>query len=280
MFVEPGVWSYLPHEVPTSTRTTASISAYLHFYDNTTRIFPQSVRQCVFEVRDELQSLYYKSLKYHPYMFENCQSECQQEYLAKLCNCTMDILYPIDENYRPCRLLDLPCLYKHNDILLNMESFGEQQYVTFNKEGINCPCYFNCKSLNYFPDVHSDNLPDVPADQNETELLLEVYFLSNTFKVYRTTAVYTFVDLMASFGGLAGLCIGCSLVGITEILFFFMCDIPKRTVSCSQLSRRVNNKRRNRNFHGVYDGNGNCGSGRSGGGGGGYAGANTSDKNK
>ncbi|XP_073821637.1 pickpocket protein 19-like [Musca autumnalis] len=242
MVVEPGVWSYLPHEIPTSTRTTVGISAYLHFFDNNTRIFSQSMRQCVFE--DELQSLFYKSLKGHQYMFENCQSECQQEYLVRLCNCTLDILYPRDDEYRPCRLVDLPCLYQHNDVLLNIEQVGEQEYVAYHESGMSCPCFFNCESLSFFPDVHSDNLPNVPLDQNETEILMEVYFLWDYIKVYRTTAIYTLVDLMASFGGLAGLCMGCSLVGITEILFFFLCDIPKRTVNCSELSQRLNNKRK------------------------------------
>ncbi|XP_061397178.1 pickpocket protein 19-like [Musca vetustissima] len=242
MAVEPGVWSYITHEIPTSTRTTIGLSANLQVFDNTTRLFSQTVRECVFE--DELKSLFYKSLINRPYMYENCQAECQQEYMTELCNCTMDLMYPPNDVYKPCRLRDLPCLYKNNRVLVNIEQVGARQYVVFNQKGINCPCYYNCKSLSYSLDVHADNLPNVSSNQSETEILLEVYFLGDSIMVYRTTAVYTLEDLMASFGGLAGLCMGCSLVGITEILFFFFFDIPKRTVNMSELSRRLKNKRK------------------------------------
>nr|XP_013118807.1 unnamed protein product [Stomoxys calcitrans] len=63
---------------------------------------------------DERDSVYFKSLAGRDYMYENCQSQCEQEYLVKFCNCTVDMFFPPGQRYRACRLTDLPCLYHHN----------------------------------------------------------------------------------------------------------------------------------------------------------------------
>nr|XP_013097524.1 unnamed protein product [Stomoxys calcitrans] len=210
MLVEPYVWSYIGNEIGVNTRAM-----------------------------DELESMFYKSLINHRYMFENCQAECQQEYLLKFCNCTVDIFFPPDK-YRACRLSDLPCLYKHNDFLQVFEQLGEHEYVTQHVKGMACPCFYNCKSLSYFTDIRQENLGNkAELEANETEIRLEVYFLWETIKLYETTAVYTLIDLMASLGGLASLCIGCSLVGVMELLYFLFLNVPKRIVLCSIAARRV-----------------------------------------
>ncbi|XP_075153770.1 pickpocket protein 19-like [Haematobia irritans] len=237
MLVEPYVWSYIGRDIASNTRAMISITARLHYFDATTRMFPSNVRKCVFV--DELESLFYKSLKNRPYMFENCQSQCQQEYLMKFCNCTIDMFFPPD-NYRACRLRDLPCLYQHNDFLQVFEQVGEHEYVAQHKSGMDCPCFYNCRSLEYFPDVKTDTLSySDEITSNNTEILLEVYFMWDTIMKYETTAVYTIIDLMASLGGLASLCIGCSLLGVTELLFFFFVHLPKRLIVCSIAARRT-----------------------------------------
>ncbi|KAM7351047.1 pickpocket protein 19-like [Cochliomyia hominivorax] len=111
MLAEPNVWYSTPVEVNTHTDTSISITAVLQTFDNYTRIFSPKIRECVFE--DEKNSIYYKSLPTHPYMFENCQAQCQQEYLVKYCNCTFELFFPPGP-YRPCQVSDYPCLYRNN----------------------------------------------------------------------------------------------------------------------------------------------------------------------
>ncbi|XP_073821638.1 pickpocket protein 19-like [Musca autumnalis] len=239
MYTEPYVWSYLHREVPTNTRTSISIDAFLRTHHSNTRFFSSDVRQCTFE--DELGSLYYKSLPNRKYMYENCQAECEQEFSMEFCNCTVDLFYP-PSRFPPCRLKDLPCLYRHDEKLKVFEQLGEMEYVKFSQRGMYCPCFMNCKSLRYLSDFRIQNIPKSETQQNDSHIDFAVYFLWNTIRVYQTKPVYTLIDLMASFGGLAGLCIGCSLIGIMEFLYFLFFDLTKRLVPHVQLMTKPKDK--------------------------------------
>ncbi|XP_058985536.1 uncharacterized protein LOC109611954 [Musca domestica] len=108
---------------------------------------------------------------------------------------------------------------------------------------MHCPCHFNCMSLEYFPDFFTQHIPNGSDDLNNTRIEMAAYFRQHTMQVYETSAVYPFVDLIASFGGLAGLFFGCSLIGITEIVYFFFFDVPKRGAHSLRSANRSNLKR-------------------------------------
>ncbi|XP_061397177.1 pickpocket protein 19-like [Musca vetustissima] len=196
MHNEPYVWSYLHRDVPTSTRTAISIDAFLRTHHPNCRVYSSDVRQCVFET-----------------------------YIR--CNCTVDLFYPPSE-FPACRLKDLPCLYRNDEKLQVFEQIGEMDFVKFTRRGMYCPCFMNCKSLRYLSDFRVQNLPKAEMDPNDTRIELSVYFLWDTIMVYQTRPVYTLVDLMASFGGLAALCIGSSLIGVIEFLYFLLFDLTKQ----------------------------------------------------
>uniref|UniRef100_A0A1I8NJI5 Amiloride-sensitive sodium channel n=1 Tax=Musca domestica TaxID=7370 RepID=A0A1I8NJI5_MUSDO len=193
MHTEPYVWSYLHREVPTNTRTLISIDAFLRTHHPDTRFYSNDIRQCVFE--DELSSLYYKSLPKRKYMYENCQAQCEQEYTMKFCNCTVDLFYP-PARFPPCRLKDLPCLYRNDEKLKVFEQIGEMDFVKFSRGGMYCPCFMNCKSLRYLSDFRVRNIPELELEHNDSRIELAVFFLSDTIMVYQTKPVYTLFDLM------------------------------------------------------------------------------------
>ncbi|XP_073821639.1 pickpocket protein 19-like isoform X1 [Musca autumnalis] len=224
MINEPYSWSYIHREIPTNTHTYISIDAFLRTHHINTRFFSNDVRQCIFE--DELKNLFYKSLPNRQYMYENCQAQCEQEYTMEFCNCSVDLFYP-PSIFPPCRIKDLPCLYRNDEKLKVFEQVGETDFVKFSSGGMYCPCYMNCKSLRYLSDYRIQNLAKPQMEQNGSEIELSVYFLWSTIKVYQTRPIYTFIDLMASLGGVAGLCVGSSLLGIMEFLYFIIFDISK-----------------------------------------------------
>ncbi|XP_075153771.1 pickpocket protein 19-like [Haematobia irritans] len=228
MLVEPDVWAYWHREIPTNSRVFISIATSLTCHNPNTRQYSPDIRKCIFE--DEIDSVHFRSLEGHKYMFENCYVECEQAYLMEFCNCTMDLFFPPSRVYPPCRPSDFPCLYKHYKKTKSFERHGERKYVETSGTGMVCPCFFDCKSLVYQTDFRVEHIPEKFIDPNDTGLEMYVYFLWDTATIYETSAVYTRIDVMACVGGLAGLCIGCSLVGITEILYFILFDIPKRGV--------------------------------------------------
>nr|XP_013112606.1 unnamed protein product [Stomoxys calcitrans] len=230
MVVEQDVWAYWHRAIPTNSRVFLSIAPRLRIFNENTRQYSSSFRNCMFE--DELNTVDFRSLEGHPYMFENCYSECQQEYLMEFCNCSMDMFFPPTQRFPPCRLSDFPCIYRHEEKLRYFQRLREQNYVKDSHSGMICDCYFNCKSLNYRTDYRVEHIPEIFIDPNDTGLEMYIYFLWDSFTIYETSAVYTVFDLMASVGGLAGLCFGCSLVGVTELLFFFFIDLPKRGLMC------------------------------------------------
>ncbi|XP_065356445.1 pickpocket protein 19-like [Calliphora vicina] len=239
MLAEPYVWFNYPIEVNTHTRTSVSITAILHNFDNYTRIFSP---------RDELNSKYYKSLAGHRYMFENCQAECQQEYLIRFCNCTLSLFYPAGQ-HRPCKLVDYPCLFYHNDKLQYFEQIGESKYVSeYFPDVMKCTCYYNCKSLTYITKVTTAYMNNMEAEFNNSYIDLSLFYQQEFIVAFLTTVLYTWTDLMASFGGLAGLCIGCSLISLVEFAYFFLVDIPRKTMLYYKMKKRLRLHRKSCNI--------------------------------
>ncbi|EDW76260.1 uncharacterized protein Dwil_GK15363 [Drosophila willistoni] len=222
MVTEPYVWHNNPYKVPANTDTALEIEPVIYFYDNDTRGVRSNQRQCVFD--DEHNSEDFKSLQGYIYMIENCQSECHQEYLVRYCNCTVDLLFPPGQ-YRSCRSQDLLCLAENNDHLKYSHQPGEETFVRNNYEGMVCKCFRNCYSLNYINDVRPSFLPpDVYGNSSYVDL--DVHYRFETIMVYRTSLVFGWVDLMVSFGGIAGLFLGCSLISGMELAYFIFIEVP------------------------------------------------------
>ncbi|KAL7738778.1 hypothetical protein ACLKA6_014553 [Drosophila palustris] len=238
MLTEPYVWHNSPYSVPANTQTSIEIEPTIYFYDNDTRSVSSDQRQCVFD--DEHNSRDFKSLLGYIYMIENCQSECHQEYLVRYCNCTMDLLFPPGQ-YRSCRSQDLLCLAENNYKLLYSHQPGEENLVRNNYEGMVCKCFRNCYSLNYINDVRPSFLPPEVVG-NSSYVDLDVHFRFETLMVYRTSLVFGWVDLMVSFGGIAGLFLGCSLISGMELAYFLCIEVP--AFGMRGLSQRLRNMRR------------------------------------
>ncbi|EDW02982.1 pickpocket protein 19 [Drosophila grimshawi] len=238
MVTEQYVWHKDPFSIPADTKVDIELDPTIYFYDNDTRSVSSDQRQCVFD--DEHNSRDFKSLVGYIYMIENCQSECHQEYLMRYCNCTMDLLFPPGQ-FRSCRSQDLYCLAQHNDRLLYYHQPGEDRLVRNNYEGMECKCFRNCYSLNYINSVRPSFLPPEVVG-NSSYVDLDVHFRFETMMVYRTSLVFGWVDLMVSFGGIAGLFLGCSLISGMELAYFVCVEVP--VVGLLGLRQRFLAKRR------------------------------------
>ncbi|XP_067620275.1 pickpocket protein 19-like isoform X2 [Eurosta solidaginis] len=225
MTVEPNAWYYLPSDIFEQTTSDIILDAFFNRYDDETRRVPSDIRGCVF--KDEQNSDDFKTLFGHSYRFENCQAQCQQEYLMKYCNCTLDIFYP-PSPYRACQLVDMPCLAKYNNYLVNFEIPGQEKYLSSQYPGVVYNCHMSCDSLRYFIKIISRQLTAAQSMENTSLINLSVYFKSDFITKYKTILVFTWVDLIVSFGGTTGLFLGCSLISLVELIYFFFVVVPSR----------------------------------------------------
>ncbi|XP_001970004.3 pickpocket protein 19 [Drosophila erecta] len=224
--VESSVWFGFPIDVLPHSRTNVAVTAVYHYYDESTLSLPSSWRHCVMDY--EKQSEHFHTLEGQKYMLENCQAECQQRYLLRYCNCTVDLFYP-PSGYPACRLKDLPCLASHNHLLQNFEQPEEHPYVHREESGLVCECLHNCKSLTLLTDMRKSVLqPWLQPNASAVESMwLNVFFKKPSMLVYKTNLIYTWVDLIVSFGGICQLCLGCSIISLIEFAFFALYKVPQ-----------------------------------------------------
>ncbi|KAH8300647.1 hypothetical protein KR018_000928, partial [Drosophila ironensis] len=224
--VESSVWFGFPIDVWPHTRTNVAVTAVYHYFDDSTLSLPSSYRRCVTDYEED--SEHFQTLEGQKYMLENCQAECQQRYLLRYCNCTLDLFYP-PSGYRACRATDLPCLAEHNHLLQNFEQSEEHPYVHREESGLVCDCLNNCKSLTLLTDLRKSILkPWWWRNYTRSEgMWLNVYFKKPSMLVYKTNLIYTWVDLIVSFGGICQLCLGCSIISIIEFIYFAAFKVPQ-----------------------------------------------------
>ncbi|XP_050321384.1 pickpocket protein 19-like [Bactrocera neohumeralis] len=230
MTVQPEVWSFTPIDIPKDVYARVYLDAFMSFFDPETRRVSSKKRRCVF--KDEQDSPDFKTLNGHVYMYENCQAECQQEYLMKFCNCTVDIFFPIGA-YPVCKLVDLPCLARHNHLVQYFQESSKETFTT-NHPGMVCKCFYNCRSWRYNIKVRTRPLEQKERWKTNDTLLLDINFQRDFIIVYKTDIVYTWVDFLYNFGNITALFLGCSLVSLVELLYFFLVKVPQRRL-CSRI---------------------------------------------
>ncbi|XP_053960079.1 pickpocket protein 19-like isoform X1 [Anastrepha ludens] len=227
MLMEPGVWWGYPNRVDVTGQVQVRINAQLSFYDDATRHISSRIRECVFDT--ERNSIDFRTLLNHVYMFENCQAECRQEYTMRFCNCSVDIFFPPSQ-YPPCKLSDMPCLVRHNSRLTSFEQSDEVEFSSSGAQNlaIVCECLLNCLSLAYLIDVRASLLPNAIQKLNNSHINMDFYFIRDSIVVFRTTVIYTWVDLLVNFGNATALFLGCSLISAVELIFYFCVYMPRR----------------------------------------------------
>ncbi|XP_068150989.1 pickpocket protein 19 [Drosophila tropicalis] len=223
--VEPFVWFGFPVEIVPYTRTNIGVTGVYHYYDESTYSMPSGQRRCVMDY--ERESEHFRTLQGQKYMLENCLAECQQRHLLAYCNCTLDLFYP-PSNYKACELKDLPCLAAHNYLLQNYEEPGEHPYVHRNAPGLICDCLHNCKSLTLMTEIRKKVIEPWKTHNSAVNngMLLNVFYKRPGMLAYKTNLIYSWLDLLVSFGGICQLCLGCSIISLIELMHFGLVDIP------------------------------------------------------
>uniref|UniRef100_A0A1A9W418 Uncharacterized protein n=1 Tax=Glossina brevipalpis TaxID=37001 RepID=A0A1A9W418_9MUSC len=178
-----------------------------------------SQRKCIFY--DEVK------LQYFPdeYTFSSCMKECRMRNALKLCKC-LPPFYKPTADVKICTVKQLSCLekYKHN--------------ITNNKDCYRCE--LGCSKTVY-------NIEKLMKSVERTEypgVLIE--FLTWPIIRYKREVLFGWVDLLVSFGGIASLFLGFSLLSGVEIIYYFTiracCMVYKNRPELIKTEEQIRNK--------------------------------------
>uniref|UniRef100_A0A182FFS7 Uncharacterized protein n=1 Tax=Anopheles albimanus TaxID=7167 RepID=A0A182FFS7_ANOAL len=118
-----------------------------------------------------------------PYTFSNCMIECEQRYIAKFCKC-IPLFKQVDELQA---ILQVPVCGFHD-----------------------LPCLMDVKGQCAGPELNFSAYGS-----------LHVHFRSTNCLKYRREPFLTWKTLVATFGGIFGLCMGGSILSLVEMLYHF-----------------------------------------------------------
>ncbi|XP_014470576.1 PREDICTED: sodium channel protein Nach-like [Dinoponera quadriceps] len=158
-----------------------------------------------------------------PYRSDNCQIECRDSAVWKLCGCTPLSAAPAvtatQRAAQPCDLTHIPCLAR---AILRTHSVVEQDP--------RCTCLPDCEGTTYKVALASAPLnaaQHCPRPfykkvlQYENVTALHLTFAGQMAMLQQRKLVLSNINLLSSLGGVFGLFLGCSIISVIEILYFF-----------------------------------------------------------
>ncbi|KAH8363532.1 hypothetical protein KR084_011347 [Drosophila pseudotakahashii] len=222
MIKQPQQWSDVVRHVPHEAHTRISMTPRYTITDERTRSVTPDIRKCIFP--DEVDSPLYKNLPGFEYWVGNCRTKCHQEHVLELCKCSPSIFFPINEkdNFTVCKASDFKCLYD-NRLTFSIERHPEEkEYVknVFNESMI-CDCFTSCTQLIFERVYTTTTLDNNETDTEAGTMRIDIFYQSGWFIQYQTVMRFTFVELLASFGGIIGLFLGASLLSAIELAYYF-----------------------------------------------------------
>ncbi|XP_075163735.1 pickpocket 21 [Haematobia irritans] len=222
MIKQPEQWHSDVKFVNYNTFTKLGIGAQLTETNNRTRSIPPLDRACIFE--DEVNHHLYKKIPGLRYWRGNCRTRCHQEYLLKRCNCNLNLLFPITktDNFTICKPSDFKCIYDNAFLFSREHHVYESLYIEgIGNDSMTCNCMNNCNQLLYDAFFNSAPLEGVNSTDTLKYVHMDIHFQKQFFIRYRTSMRYTFVELLANFGGIIGLFLGASLLSAVELFYYF-----------------------------------------------------------
>ncbi|XP_023310115.1 sodium channel protein Nach [Anoplophora glabripennis] len=134
------------------------------------------------------------------YSYSACTRQCRMDTAMKLCGC-IPFFYPMLDSYKYCTLAKMTCIGQHLEEIKSVEK---------------CSCVLSCSNA-----VYAVERLDGITSNNAVAKKVNCEFASWPMVRYKREVLFGWVDLLVSFGGIAGLFLGFSLLSGVEILYYF-----------------------------------------------------------
>ncbi|XP_065080771.1 sodium channel protein Nach-like [Ochlerotatus camptorhynchus] len=186
---------------------------------------PLQQRQCFMPNEGTLQS-------HNRFSLNLCMSECRLRTIIKLCSCVpffyADFNISEVEGVSICTLKNVNCLRHFRKYFFSLKPPRELAEEHLNLDlGMDCNCMPSCTFLNYKVQSISSRRFSGPFTSSyfggrnvSTYATLHVHFKDLYCVKYRREAFMTWDSLLASFGGIFGLCMGGSVLSIVELFYY------------------------------------------------------------
>ncbi|VVC38399.1 Epithelial sodium channel [Cinara cedri] len=153
-----------------------------------------------------------------------CYSECRLTTVYKACNCTQYFFKPFKGIASHCGIQHVPCLIENDVIQRNPQApDNEPGFPKWSVPvSMNCSCPPPCSFITYTTEIQQEMRHPININPSTTlmyKVILEVNYRELFATSYQRSMKYTTQDLLVSFGGMASLFLGCSLVSVVEILY-------------------------------------------------------------
>ncbi|XP_077267511.1 sodium channel protein Nach [Temnothorax americanus] len=155
------------------------------------------------------------------YSYQSCLSECKADQIHHLCGC-LPFYYPeAHKGKRTCYLSDINCL-------LRIRSHPKMRTCRKN-------CLPQCTDMMYQINPEDIKMEDVGFDSDLTHgfdinnvSFVYVFFGDISYVEYRKESIISWDSLLASFGGIFGLCLGGSVMSVIELVYLLARQLCRR----------------------------------------------------
>ncbi|XP_076220536.1 sodium channel protein Nach-like isoform X3 [Nomia melanderi] len=205
------------------TRKYVKLRAVGQTSSHTIRSYPLCQRKCLFH--DEKRTIF------ESYSASDCILVCKIDDIWQFCKCKLFFHpQPIgNQAYnRTCIMEDMPCLRRYANKTRYLVPYRDKNLVRLVKknETLFChACYPECDDLIYEVSGHINSFQlelDRFYDNITGYTTLDIFF-ANTNTVYlRQRRSYEWYDYLSDIGGICGFFLGCSLISIVEIIYYFL----------------------------------------------------------
>ncbi|XP_020285996.1 pickpocket protein 28-like [Pseudomyrmex gracilis] len=157
---------------------------------------PVKKRMCY--LNDEMNTKVLNEVRYN---YESCLTSCIGQYIIRKCNC-LPFFFPKIHGAKTCYLDDVECilkLEKCNDFLFRTSSESIQLDKSVNFE---------------YSLLHGLNLSNMS--------IIQVFFDDMFYIHYHKDSTISWDALLASFGGIFGLCLGGSVISVIELIYLLI----------------------------------------------------------
>ncbi|XP_053602844.1 sodium channel protein Nach [Plodia interpunctella] len=152
-------------------------------------------RRCIFADEQKLET---SSI----YTYSACMRQCRMQRCRSYCKCVPHF-YPAVKGYRQCTIKELKCIAEHEAAITDVTR---------------CSCELGCSHTVY----EVEKLTEIDSMKTAgTTTSLETEFVSWPMVRYKREVLFGWVDLLVSFGGIAGLFLGFSLLSGVELIYYF-----------------------------------------------------------
>ncbi|CRK91020.1 CLUMA_CG004708, isoform A [Clunio marinus] len=164
-------------------------------------------RKCV--IHGEVEVSYHNN---DVYSMSMCNKQCRMQKAFNYCKCIPPFYAPFNRKHRYCGISDIACLAEH------------ERKISDIKDDCGLMCELSCLYTLY--DVSKllvkkpeSNSTKEFVDNFKSGISIELF----TWPIFRfkREVIFGWADLLVSFGGVAGLCLGFSLLSGVEIFYYF-----------------------------------------------------------